>query len=178
MAENSNERKVSIVKDMDGNNIVKIHDIRFRGKRSVNWDEVKRYLEKIVGECFRIADSKDVVYIGSDLPDEYTGSEYTVRLRGANAKAKANATQGIPELLNIAKGKHFRANKTVKHKKNAKNGWYRFDSRFALPVYGDSGTIERYNIFHASMLVRRSNDGKMYLYDIIDIKKETSNSLS
>ena len=27
------------------------------------------------------------------------------------------------------------------------------------------------------MLVRHSNDGKMYLYDIIDIKKETSNSL-
>lgn len=40
-----------------------------------------------------------------------------------------------------------------------------------------SGEIDRYNIFHASMLVRHSNDGKMYLYDIIDIKKETSNSL-
>lgn len=34
-----------------------------------------------------------------------------------------------------------------------------------------SGEIDRYNIFHASMLVRHSNDGKMYLYDIIDIKK-------
>ena len=28
------------------------------------------------------------------------------------------------------------------------------------------------------MLVRHSNDGKIYLYDVIDIKKETSNSLS
>ena len=36
-----------------------------------------------------------------------------------------------------------------------------------------NGEIDRYNIFHASMLVRHSNDGKMYLYDIIDIKKET-----
>ena len=35
-----------------------------------------------------------------------------------------------------------------------------------------SGEIDRYNIFHASMLVRHSNDGKMYLYDIIDIKKK------
>ena len=50
--------------------------------------------------------------------------------------------------------------------------------RFALPVYGNDGEIERYNIFHASMLIRHSNDGKMYLYDIVDIKKETSNSLS
>jgi len=28
------------------------------------------------------------------------------------------------------------------------------------------------------MLVCHSNDGKLYLYDVIDIKKETSNSLS
>ena len=46
-----------------------------------------------------------------------------------------------------------------------------------LPVYDDKGELERYNIFHASMLVRHSNDGKLYLYDVIDIKKETSNSL-
>ncbi len=37
--------------------------------------------------------------------------------------------------------------------------------------------IERYNIFHASLIVRYSEDNRMYLYDIIDIKKETSNSL-
>ena len=49
--------------------------------------------------------------------------------------------------------------------------------RFALPVYDDYDEVERYNVFHASMLVRHSNDGKMYLYDVIDIKKETSNSL-
>lgn len=35
-----------------------------------------------------------------------------------------------------------------------------------------SGEIDRYNIFHESMLVRHSNDGKMYLYDIIDTKKK------
>ena len=45
-------------------------------------------------------------------------------------------------------------------------------------IYDDKGELERYNVFHASMLVRHSNDGKLYLYDVIDIKKETSNSLS
>lgn len=39
------------------------------------------------------------------------------------------------------------------------------------------GGIERYNIFHASLLIRHDEDGKMYLYDIIDIKKETGNPL-
>ena len=67
--------------------------------------------------------------------------------------------------------------KERKHNWNAKNGWYRYDSRFALPVYDKSGEIERYNIFHASMLIRHANDGKMYLYDVIDIKKETSTPL-
>lgn len=61
-------------------------------------------------------------------------------------------------------------------KEMQKFGWYRYDSRFALPVYGDDGEIERYNVFHASMLIRCASDEKMYLYDIIDIKKETSNS--
>jgi hypothetical protein len=68
-------------------------------------------------------------------------------------------------------------NNDKKHNWNAKNGWYRYDSRFALPVYDESGEIERYNIFHASMIIRHANDGKKYLYDVIDIKKETSTPL-
>ena len=40
--------------------------------------------------------------------------------------------------------------KKEKHRRNAKYGWYRYDSRFALPVYDMSGEIERHNIFHAS----------------------------
>ena len=177
MDKSQNSRNISVIQDADGNNIVMINDIRFKGKRSVNWDDVKAYIEEFVGDDYTIAETSDVIYIGSDLPDEYTGSEYTESLRGANAKAKANASQGIPELLSIANGKHFRENQASKHKRNAKFGWYRYNSRFALPVYGENGEIERYNVFHASMLIRCANDRKMYLYDIIDIKKETSTPL-
>ncbi len=69
------------------------------------------------------------------------------------------------------KGKFYRENTTKKHLRDAQYGWYRYDSRFALPVYDESGEIERYNIFHASMIIRHANDGKKYLYDVIDIKK-------
>ena len=169
---------ISVIQDIDGNNIVVIHDIRFKGKRSIKWKEVREYLKEFVGDFYTIASTGDVIYIGSDLPDEYCGSKYTNSLRGTNAKAKANATSGLPEMIEIAVGKHYRINQEDKHKRAAKYGWYRYDSRFALPVYRDDGEIERYNVFHASMLIRHSNDGKMYLYDIIDIKKETSNSLS
>lgn len=170
-------RNISVIQDIDGNNIVVINDITFKGKRSVNWKDVREYLKMYVGEFYTIASTGDVVYIGSDLPKEYTGSKYTNSIKGANAKAKANAATGIPELIEIAVGKHFRKNKEDKHKRDGKNGWYRYDSRFAIPVYGGDGEVERYNVFHASMLIRHSNDGKMYLYDVIDIKKETSNSL-
>lgn len=170
-------RNISVIQDIDGNNIVVINDITFKGKRSVNWKDVREYIKMYVGEFYTIASTGDVVYIGSDLPKEYTGSKYTNSIKGANAKAKANAATGIPELIEIAVGKHFRKNKEDKHKRDGKNGWYRYDSRFAIPVYGGDGEVERYNVFHASMLIRHSNDGKMYLYDVIDIKKETSNSL-
>ena len=61
---------------------------------------------------------------GKDFPDEYTGSAYTRGLRGTAAKAKANASQGIPEMIEIAVGKHFRENKGEKHQWNARYGWY------------------------------------------------------
>ncbi|MCR5273169.1 MAG: 23S rRNA (uracil(1939)-C(5))-methyltransferase RlmD [Lachnospiraceae bacterium] len=79
--------------------------------------------------------------------------------------------------IGIDAEEYYKIKDEDKHKRDAKNGWYRYDSRLALPVYDDKGELERYNVFHASMLVRHSNDGKLYLYDVIDIKKETSNSL-
>ncbi|MBR6529150.1 MAG: hypothetical protein IKT62_03845 [Firmicutes bacterium] len=45
---------------------------------------------------------------------------------------------------------------------------------FALPVFDDMGNIERYNIFNVIIVVRHDSNGKMYIYDIINIKKETS----
>ena len=109
------------------------------------------------------------------MPDEYTHSNYTNILKGANAKAKANAAQGLPELIEIASEKEYADNRKEKHNKDAKFGWYSYESRFALPVYNDSGEVERYNVFRAFMIIRHAQDNKMYLYDIKEIKKETSN---
>ena len=169
------QRKVNVVEDLDGNKIVVIHDIIFKGKRMMEWTDVEEYLKRFVGEEHIIEDTGDLVYIGPDLPDEYTHSNYTMLLRGANAKAKANAAQGVPELIEVAKGKEYRENTKVKHSKDAKFGWYRYESRFVLPVYKESGEVEGYNVFKVIMVVRHAQDGKLYLYDIVNIKKETSN---
>ena len=101
-----------------------------------------------------------------------------MRLKGAVAKAKANASQAIPELVQIATNPIYSQNVKKKHENDAKFGWYRYDVRFALPVYNDkTGNIERYNIYKAVMLVRHAEDNKKYLYDFISIKKETSSPL-
>lgn len=171
------DRNVTVLENTENKKIVVINSIRFAGKRSVNWNDVKEYLKAFVDKNYKIEDTGDNIYIGNDLPNEYTGSIYTYSLKGAAAKAKANAAQGLPEMIQIAVGKHFRENTGKKHSRNAALGWYRYDSRFALPVYDEDGKVERYNVFHASILVRHDENGKMYLYDIMDIKKETGNPL-
>ena len=167
-------RNVEIVHDIDGKSIVMIHDIRFKGKRKINWNEVELYLKEYVGTCYEIIESSDRVYIGSDFPDEFGGSKDTARLKGTLAKAKANASQGIGELLEIAWNKEHVENREEKHKYDAKFGWYRYYSRFALPVYSEDGSLERYNVFHVQMIIRHDQNGKKYLYDVINIKKESS----
>ena len=51
---------------------------------------------------------------------------------------------------------------------NAKWGWYRYTTRFALPVYGDDGEIDRYNVFRIELLIRQEYGGKMYLCDLVN----------
>ncbi len=107
------DRNVSVITDLNGNKIVVINDIVFKGKRSVNWDDVEVYLKQYVGRKKR-------------------------------------------------------------HNKDVKYGWYRYTTRFALPIFDDDGEIERYNVFHTSLLIRHAKDKKMYLYDVMAIKKEMS----
>ena len=168
------QRKVNVVEDLDGKKIVFIHDIRFKGRQAIEWNEVEKYLKQYVGESHIIESTKDMVYMGMDLPEEYSHSNYTNTLKGANAKAKANASQGLPEIIEIAVNKVHKDNFKEKHNKDAKFGWYRYESRFALPVSDESGEVERYNVFQVILVVRHAEDGKLYLYDIMNIKKETS----
>ena len=36
----------------DGKKIVVISDIRFKGKRNINWEEVEQYLKEYIGDCY------------------------------------------------------------------------------------------------------------------------------
>ena len=171
------DKNIRISIDSNGRKIVIIKDVRFKGKRKIDWTDVENYLKKYIGKLYVIEDTQDMIFIGKDFPDEFSGSEDTSRLKGALAKAKANAAQAIPELIKIAVSKRYKENLSDKHKTNAKYGWYRYDSRFALPVYDESGKAERYNIFCVEILIRHADDKRKYLYDLVNIKKETSTPL-
>ena len=98
-ASKKNKRNVSVIQDIDGNNIVVINDIRFKGKRSVNWKDVREYLKEYIGEFYMIATTGEIIYIGSDLPKEYSCSKYTHSIKRTNYKAKANALTGNNEVI-------------------------------------------------------------------------------
>ena len=171
------ERNINIITDLDGKRFVLTNDIRFKGKRS-EWKDVELYLKEYIGEFYEIEETCDKVFISKDFPDEYANSKSRIALKGAVSKAKANAALAIPEIVQIACNRRYSENVKQKHEKDAKYGWYRYDVRFALPVYSDkTGEVERYNIYIAVMLVRHSEDNMKYLYDIISIKKETSSPL-
>lgn len=170
-------RNINIVCDADGKKIVLINDIRFKSRRMIDWDEIEECLKQYIGQCFEIAESSEQLYIGTDFPDEFSHSEDTKGLKGANEKGKANMVPAIKELVEIATNKKEYPNYKGKHKSKAKFGWYRYDTRFGIPVYDEDGELIRYNIFSTRMLVRRDQDGRSYLYDFVRTKKETSKPL-
>ena len=47
---------------MNGKQIVIVNDIRFKGKRNIDWEEVEQYLKQYVGEFIEIAESKEIIY--------------------------------------------------------------------------------------------------------------------
>lgn len=98
---------VSIIIDAEGNKVVVINDLRFKRSKKVEWNTVENYLKEYIGDCAEILDTNEMVYIGSDFPDEYAHSKDTKVLRGPNEYAKANASVAIKELIQIATNKAF-----------------------------------------------------------------------
>lgn len=161
-----------IITEPTGKKFVLINDLRFRGKTKEEWKEIEEYLKEYIGKYYEISETAEKVYIGKDFPDEFTHGKDKTILRGPNLKAKANAAQVVGELIQIAGSKLVSEDLNNKHGDKAKYGWYRYDTRLALPVYNDDNELLRYNIYKLRMLVRHDEDGKLYLYDFLRTKKE------
>jgi hypothetical protein len=167
-------KEIVVALDKKGHNIVVINNIIFYGKKNIHWNKVKQYLMRYIGEIIEVVDTGELINIDNDFPDEFKGSEYTKKIRGANAKAKANVVQAIREVVHIAKKVKEMENQKSKNAKKAKYGCYRYSTRFAIPVMSEKSIVSYYNVYLATLIVRKADDKELYLYDVINIKKEAS----
>lgn len=168
------KKELVIALDAKGHKVVVINEILFYGKKNLPWDKVEQYLKRYIGKVVTVAETGEEIHIGPDFPDEYKGSLDTMSVRGPNARAKANLVQGIEELITIARKTSESENLKDKSNKKAKYGWYRYLTRFALPVVNEGNTITHYNVYLATLIVRKDYRKKMHLYDIVHVKKESS----
>ena len=89
------DKRINIISDSDGGQIVVITDIRFKGKRNINWKEVEQYLKECIGDCYEVVETADQIFIGSDFPGELKESKDTRRLFGAMRKQKQMQHKGF-----------------------------------------------------------------------------------
>ena len=54
--------KISIITDLDGKQIVLINDIRFKSRRSIDWDEIEQILIKYIGKYYEIVETAEKVF--------------------------------------------------------------------------------------------------------------------
>ena len=163
------------VREVDGQQIAWIENSSLSNKDLRDHKKIAEYIGRHIGEVYTIIESGQRVYIGEDLPSEYTQSEYTKRLlknNPATLKAKNRASDALGDMIEIASGRRWEKTKHT-HNKDAKFGMYRYNSRFAFAVNGGNGT-PNVHAYDVELLIRNASDGKKYLYDIVNIKKNTA----
>ena len=139
---------------------------------------VAEYIAEHIGDVYTIIESGQKVYIGEDLPGEYTQSKYTqmiLKKRSGLLKAKNRAVSNFGEMIEIATNRRWEKTKHPESK-DAKYGMYRYDTRFGFPVTNHRGESIGANVYRAELLIRNASDGKKYLYDVVSIKKDTTSS--
>ena len=129
-------------------------------------------MKRYQGNRFIIEESQETIKVNIRSIDEYVSSKYTRQLKGTLAKAKANLASIIPELISSASNRRWVQNNDDKHRNDAKQGWIRYDAYFSLPVQAENESEKRWNKYRCTIIIE-SNDTGMYLYDIINIKKES-----
>ena len=64
------EKNVTIIDDPNGQKIVVIHDIIFKGRQNIEWDEVEKYLKQFVGEHYDILKTEDMIHVINQSDEE------------------------------------------------------------------------------------------------------------
>lgn len=107
-------------------------------------------------------------YVGKDLPGEYTRSKYTQNAGQYVKNIKNQAAQNLDEMFEIAANRRWERNKKKKHERDAKYGFYKYRTRFAI-----KNGSNVYEVYNSTIVIRNDEDGKKYFYDITKIKRDS-----
>ena len=58
------DRKIDVIDAFDGKKMVVIHDIIFKKKQYVKWNDVRNYLKKYVNDVYTVLSTQENIYIG------------------------------------------------------------------------------------------------------------------
>lgn len=168
----------SISRDVNGKPFVVIdNDVIYNANASPS-KVVSEIIKKQIGNIYPLVESGQKVYIGKDLPGEYAYSKYTQSLNKSTRKTKIQASQNLNEMIEIATDRRWeRAKHIDKHNVDAKYGFYKYLTRFAVPRFDSNRAQVAYALYSADLLIRNDANGKKYLYDVLNIKKESSSLL-
>ena len=70
------KKSIQFALDEKGRKIVVINQILFYGKKKLPWNEVEKYLKRYIGKIIEVAETRKLIHIASDFPDEYNGKLY------------------------------------------------------------------------------------------------------
>ena len=166
-------------RNINGGQVVWIENSGFTNAQLRDPAAIAQYIAQHIGDVYRIIESGQNVYIGKDLPGEYTHSKYTSYLqkkKPALLNAKNKASSSLGEMIEIATNRRWEATKHTASK-DAKYGMYRYDTKFAFPVKDQKGNVTAVKAYDAELLIRNASNGKKYLYDIVNIKEDTANAI-
>ncbi len=159
--------------------VVWVEGADLSAKELRSYSAIAAYIRKHIGEVYTIIESGQKVYLGKELPNEYTQSKYTTYLKNNDQKtlrAKNMAASSFGEMIEIAENRRWEKTKHP-NSKDAKYGIYRYDTCFAFPVKNADGALHEIRAYDAELIIRNASDGKKYLYDIVNIRESAANAI-
>lgn len=151
--------------------MVHIVKLKYTNKNKINWKKVENELKRFINKSYINNSTNKCIHIDNHSIDELTHSNYTINLKGRLRLIKANLVFYLDLIISEMDNERWKEDIGNKHKKIAKNGWYRYDVYFTFPVRNEYGEYIDTTNYRATCIVRITEDNQFYLYDIIDIKK-------
>lgn len=158
-------------KDIVYNNDGKFNRVRISENIFVNVckDELNKtmmsILNKKIGTYIKHIESGQKIYIGEDLPGEYTYSRSSQSLTIYKKYIKAIIINNLEDIIKHCYNRDYEPNHKNRHIVDGKYGFYRYKIKFSVKL------DKKEEYYEAVVLLRNDANKKKYLYDILGIKK-------